>query len=105
MTISTSALGGDAKFSAGGIIESNGTSTNLPAGWSSSRNSLGDYNVTMDFSVTGASYAVVLSMHGNPSQFSVPRIRNQLEGTFNYVTQNTASGSLDAKVNFIFSLI
>ena len=88
-----------------GIIESNGSSANLPAGWSSSRNSQGDYAVSMNISVTGAAYSVVFSLSGSPSQFSVPRIRNQLNGNFNYVVENVNGGTVDAKVNFILSLI
>lgn len=82
-----------------GTVNGDGTASSLPSGWSSVRNSAGNYTVTHNLGTT--SYGIVPTPFGNDALHAI--VLTIASNSFTVVTANNAGSDVDTAFIFILS--
>lgn len=83
-----------------GLVNSDGSAISLPSGWSSTRNSVGNYTVTHNLGQAG--YVVIGTVEvGGSTDERIFNIYSRGTNSFSYKTRGGAGGSADEVTHFI----
>ena len=86
-----------------GEFDQGGVSVFLPTGWSSVRNSTGNYSITISPVFADTEYSVCAQIISTTSFLAGTQIRNKTTSGFDIVVKNAAGAQSNEDVNFIVS--
>lgn len=85
-----------------GGVESDGSPSFLPSGWSSSRTVLGVYLINFDEDMDSSSYSVVLTIVG-VGNYQSPSVVAKTASSFTVHTRAVGTAFVDADFNFVLT--
>lgn len=90
---------GNIDFMYGGLVASTGTATELPSGWSSAKNSTGNYTIT--HSLGNGNYFVIAAVYDSGLGTEQVIISGKTNNDFDILTTNAGGTSVDAQFSFM----